>query len=311
MSKRMKHLYGAIMLPAVALITVALSLYAYAAFSGHTENIRNNFSIAEVRLSAEFDKGDTVNTAMKELASAVPTPMSTESNTSITAFKHYNEIPDLDSLYTLDVSSEDSNAAIYMWYDAGTMYWWSPANDVYLNSDSSYMFYHLESVESIDTSEWITSNVINMSYMFTGCYKLYDLDTEDWDTGNVENMTDIFDLCISLTEIDVSKWNTSSLVKVVEIFDSLPITSLDLSGWDISHITDMKGMFENCTALESINLSGWDTSNVTNMDAMFKNCESLEDLTSLNDWEISSVENMEEIFYGTGAYNNYVASGIY
>ena len=34
-------------------------------------------------------------------------------------------------------------------------------------------------------------------------------------------------------------------------------------------------MFYNCNALTSLDLSGWETSNVTNMDNMFKGCSAL------------------------------------
>ena len=40
-------------------------------------------------------------------------------------------------------------------------------------------------------------------------------------------------------------------------------TSLDLSGFDTSNVTDVSGMFRNCDSLETLNLSGWDFSKAT------------------------------------------------
>ena len=57
------------------------------------------------------------------------------------------------------------------------------------------------------------------------------------------------------------------------------LTSLDLSGWDTSNVTDMGGMFEKCSNLTSLDLSGWDTSNVTDMTDMFTDCTSLKKIT--------------------------------
>ena len=51
--------------------------------------------------------------------------------------------------------------------------------------------------------------------------------------------------------------------------------SMDLSGLDVSSVTDMYGMFYGCSSLASLDVSGWDTSSVTNMFDMFHGCSSL------------------------------------
>ena len=48
------------------------------------------------------------------------------------------------------------------------------------------------------------------------------------------------------------------------------LTSLDVSNWDTSNVTNMAGMFRSCFNLTSLNLNSWDTSNVTNMAGMFQ-----------------------------------------
>jgi len=40
-------------------------------------------------------------------------------------------------------------------------------------------------------------------------------------------------------------------------------------------VTDMEGMIQGCSSLESLDVSNWDTSNVTNMSSMFAGCSSL------------------------------------
>ena len=59
------------------------------------------------------------------------------------------------------------------------------------------------------------------------------------------------------------------------------LTSLDLSKWDTSNVTNMGSMFKECSKLTSLDLSNWDTSNVTNMGSMFKECSKLTSLESL------------------------------
>ena len=56
------------------------------------------------------------------------------------------------------------------------------------------------------------------------------------------------------------------------------LTSLDLTGWNTSNVTDMSSMFSNCRSLTSLDLTEWDTSNVTSMSYMLYYCG---DLTSI------------------------------
>ncbi|MCD8027977.1 MAG: BspA family leucine-rich repeat surface protein [Erysipelotrichaceae bacterium] len=62
-------------------------------------------------------------------------------------------------------------------------------------------------------------------------------------------------------------------------------------------------MFQFCELLTSLDLSNFDTSNVTDMNCMFAGCVSLTDLDVTIDK--SSVEDDEDMFYNCPAGNNY------
>ena len=54
------------------------------------------------------------------------------------------------------------------------------------------------------------------------------------------------------------------------------LTTIDLSGWDTSKVTDMHIMFENCYGLNTIYVSDkWSTESVTDSTNMFNNCSIL------------------------------------
>ena len=86
------------------------------------------------------------------------------------------------------------------------------------------------------------------------------------------------------------------------------MTTINLSSFDTSNVTNMWGMFNNWCSLTSIDLSSFDTSNVTDMSYMFStedcmqghNTERSGDLTSINfgTFNTSSVTAMSAIFYG-------------
>ena len=108
----------------------------------------------------------------------------------------------------------------------------------------------------------------------------------------------MFSGCNSLTSLDVSNWDTSNVTDMSLMFDSChSLTSLDVSNWDTSNVTDMSLMFENCDKLTSLDVSNWDTSNVTNMSYMFCYCKSLTTVTGTID--MSKVSNYSLILYNT------------
>lgn len=77
-------------------------------------------------------------------------------------------------------------------------------------------------------------------------------------------------------------------------FDYSALTTLDLSNFDTSNVTDMFGMFSGCTALTSLDLSNFNTSNVTAMGGMFSGCSGLTTIIA-NDW--SAIDSSSNMFY--------------
>lgn len=74
------------------------------------------------------------------------------------------------------------------------------------------------------------------------------------------------------------------------------LESVDFTGFDMSGITNMSGMFSGCSSLESVNLSGQDTSGVSSMEGMFANCTALKTV-NLAGLDFSKVTTMGEMFY--------------
>ena len=103
--------------------------------------------------------------------------------------------------------------------------------------------------------------------------------------------------CQVLTSIDVSGFDTSKVTNMGSMFhECRALTSLDVSGFDTANVTSMYGMFRYCYALTSITgLNSFDTSKVTNMESMFQDCQVL---TSLNvsSFDTSKVTTMEKMF---------------
>ncbi len=103
--------------------------------------------------------------------------------------------------------------------------------------------------------------------------------------------------CDYLTTIKgIENLKTDNVTDMSGMFeDCTSLTSLDVSGFNTEKVTDMSGMFLSCTSLTSLDVSNFDTRNVTDMSAMFYNCSRL---TSLNvsGFNTAKVTNMDGMF---------------
>ena len=103
------------------------------------------------------------------------------------------------------------------------------------------------------------------------------------------------------TYIDVSGIDVSRMTNMSYMFYYCQyLTSIEgLEDWNVSNITSMGSMFYYCQYLTSIEgLEDWNVSNVTSMDAMFYYCSRLSNLTPLEDWNVSNVTSMGSMFFG-------------
>ena len=78
------------------------------------------------------------------------------------------------------------------------------------------------------------------------------------------------------------------------------LTSLDVSKFDTSNVTDMSEMFYRCSSLTGLDLRNFDTSKVADMNWMFCGCNKLTQITVSNKWVIGSSTDITDMFSGCG-----------
>ena len=121
-------------------------------------------------------------------------------------------------------------------------------------------------------------------------------------------MNHMFNSYSSLTSLDVSNWDTSNVTDMSYMFSQCQsLTSLDVSNFDTSNVTNMSYMFYLCYSLTSLDLSNWDTSNVTNMYGMFYSCNNLASL-DVSNFDTSNVTDMNYMFYNCKSLTSLDAS---
>ena len=79
-------------------------------------------------------------------------------------------------------------------------------------------------------------------------------------------------------------------------------------GFDTSHVTSMKAMFDSCESLKELDIKSFHTQNVTDMSLMFANCEKLESL-DLSGFNTQNVTDMNNMFYQCMALKTLDLSG--
>ena len=79
----------------------------------------------------------------------------------------------------------------------------------------------------------------------------------------------------------------------------------DFSKWSVNNVTDMNHLLNNCLSLTSIpDISNWNTSNVTDMRHMFCYCTSLSSLPDISKWNTNNVKDMRYMFYGCSSLSS-------
>ena len=105
----------------------------------------------------------------------------------------------------------------------------------------------------------------------------------------------------NLTSLDLSNFDTSKVTDMKSMFYCMRIlTTLDLSNFNTSKVTNMSSMFYDMYSLTALDLSSFDTSQVTDMSDMFYNMRNLTTI-NLSNFNTSRVTNMGHMFsYMTG-----------
>ncbi len=95
----------------------------------------------------------------------------------------------------------------------------------------------------------------------------------------------------------ISHLNTSWITDMSGMFeDCTSLRNLDLHGFNTSSVMNMMLMFEECTGLTSLDLSAFNTANVTNMQGMLANCSNLRTIYVSDKWNTQNVTSSIDMF---------------
>ena len=170
-------------------------------------------------------------------------------------FKKSTVVP-VASIDAVNVEDEDSDYEIKLWLDPTdkTAYYYAEPGKVYLNADSSRMFFlkwDNKDLLEIDVSNFDTSKVTDMSRMFYDLRNITSLDLSNFDTSKVTTMNRMFSGMSNLTSLDLSNFDTSKVTTMYSMFylDEIPKDKLATiyvnNDFNTTNLTDTSLMFSN------------------------------------------------------------------
>ena len=130
-------------------------------------------------------------------------------------------------------------------------------------------------IKKINLSNFDTSKVTDMSNMFRE-NKCEIIDLSGFNTANLAYMSQMFFLS-TVSEIKgLESFDTSKITDMHQLFYGNNVTTLDLSSFDMSNVTNTSGMFQSMPNLTTIYVSDkFNVDNVTDSKTMFRDSSNL------------------------------------
>ena len=101
---------------------------------------------------------------------------------------------------------------------------------------------------------------------------------------------------------DISGWDVSNVTNMSRMFEGTTNFNVDISGWDIAAVTDMSAFLKGASVFDQ-DLSAWATPiiGVTNMASMFEGAQTFNQ--DLSTWDVSTMIDASSMFNGASSFN--------
>ena len=114
--------------------------------------------------------------------------------------------------------------------------------------------------------------------------------------GELDSCSRMFLFCGNITSIDLSEFDFSQVTDMQLMFcECTDLETVNFGNINTSSVESMNQLFYDCSKLISVDVSKFDTSSVTHMGWMFWGCTSLKSI-DVSHFNIKNVENMYSLF---------------
>lgn len=151
-----------------------------------------------------------------------------------------------------------------------------------------------------DLSGWNTSRAITLRSIFQGASS-FNQDLSSWDVSRVQDFRSAFEQTSAFNG-SLSSWNTSSAVSMERMFSEAVAFDQDLGGWKTTKLQTARFLFDGATSFSGRGLDHWDVSSVTDMRGMLKDTASLSQAINVGAWSVGRVTDMAWMFAGSTSF---------
>ena len=178
------------------------------------------------------------------------------------------------------------------------------AVDAPLNPPTTMMrtFYDCPSFNGA-VGNWDVSQVSSFQQTFYNSGG-FDQPLNDWDVSNGSTFFSIFENTSFSQPLDNWILNTSISINCFGMFSGTDFNNPSINNWNTSSVFNMSWMFANCPFNQDI--SGWDVSSVTDMFNMFDRAASFNQ--PIGSWNVSNVANFNYMFSRASSFNQPIGS---
>ena len=161
-------------------------------------------------------------------------------------------------------------------------------------------------------THWGTTQWTSLTKAFSGCGNMDITATDKPDLSAVTDLSMMFQTCGNLVyNTSINDWDVSHITNMSGMFATATEFNQPLNNWDVSHVTNMQGMFAEAVKFNQP-LNNWVVSSVTNMSGTF--VAAMKFNQNINSWNVSNVTDMSNMFGNADDFNqplnNWVTSKV-
>ncbi|MBE6124979.1 MAG: BspA family leucine-rich repeat surface protein [Erysipelotrichaceae bacterium] len=205
-----------------------------------------------------------------------------------------------DGVYTTvtDIHGNTYEGTVYADVENGAHGWNADASMLPDESDANY------DVKNVYVANNTVIRPTSMQMWFNKCLALETFNGRGFDGSQLENTAAMFNRCRQLTGIN-TLFSTENVTNMMGMFcNCTNLVEFDTSLLDTSSATDISEMFEGCESLTTLDVSNFNTAKVTDMTAIFKDCGNITrlDLTGFDTSNIDYAQYESEEDYVSKMY---------
>jgi surface protein len=200
---------------------------------------------------------------------------------------------------------DGSNDVITIWNQAAVTHTYASGGVYTINITGNIIGWCFDNggdrLKILEIQQWGNLRLGNSGNYFYGCSNLKLSATDNLNLTGTTNLYGTFANCDNLGNSgNMSGWDVSSVTNMGVMFYYASSFNQPIGSWDVSSVTNMGYMIDEASSFNQP-IGNWNVSSVTDMGSMFRGATSFNQ--PIGNWDVSSVTNMGFMFWEASSFN--------